>query len=184
MKLRDLVLGAAAVLALTSGCGGQAESGPAPPAAGANAAPSGQDLDLDKVDACVLLNDDELRAIFDEPGGKKSPTNTGSIKGCAFDDASGGSYVQVSVQLVPTGDKQQFDFDRSQAKAPLSITGVGDEAFGWYTDEGVEVETRYRGAVVTVALELYPSSDSDKLDDPAAVLDKLTTLTRQALARL
>lgn len=54
----------------------------------------------------------------------------------------------------------------------------------WYTDERVEVETRYRGTVVTVALELYPSSGSDKLDDPAAVLDKLTTLTRQALTRL
>jgi hypothetical protein len=37
---------------------------------------------------------------------------------------------------------------------------------------------------VQVALELYPSAGSDKLDDPAAVLDKLTTLTRQALARL
>jgi hypothetical protein len=184
MKLRDLVLGAAAVLALTSGCGGRAKEDPAPPAASESAVPSGKDIDLDKVDACVLLSDDELRAIFDEPAGKKSPTNTGSIKGCALDDASGSRYVQVSVQVAPTGDKQQFDFDRSQAKTPVSITGVGEEAFGWYTDEQVEVETRYRGVVVTVALELYPSAGSDKLDDPAALLEKVTTLTRQALARL
>jgi hypothetical protein len=182
MRIRGLVLGVAALVALASGCGGRTEPDQAAPVGGEKAAGSGQDVDLDKVDACALLSDEELRGFFGEAPGEKTPKPAPYLRGCALDDISGTSYVFVSVQVPPIGDKKQFDHDRSQTKKPVVITGVGEEAFGRYNDEEAEVETRYRGAVVILTVLLY--SYSGKLDDPAAVLDKLTALTRHALARL
>ena len=183
MRIRALVLGAAALLALTSGCGDQAAPDRATPGEGVLG--SGEDIDLDKVDACALVSDDELRAFFGEPAGKTEPKPAPYLRGCALDDASGTSYVFVSVQDPPIGDKQQFDFDRSQTEKPVAVTGVGEEAFGWYDDESAEVETRYRGALVIVTVVLYASfSVRPTLDDPAAVFDRLTQLTKHALARL
>jgi hypothetical protein len=183
MRIRALVLGAAALLALTSGCGDQAAPDRAAPGEGVLG--SGEDIDLDMVDACALVSDDELRAFFGEPAGKKEPKSAGYLRGCALDDASGTSYVFVSVQDPPIGHKEQFDFDRSQTGKPVAVTGVGEEAFGWYDDESASVETRYRGALVIVSVVLYASfSVRPTLDDPAAVFDRLTLLTKQALARL
>jgi hypothetical protein len=182
MGLRTLVLGAAALLALTSGCGGPAAPDGTPPEVGDKAAGSGQDVDIDKVDVCALVSDDELRAFFGEPAGTKAPKPGPYLRGCEANDASGTSYVFVSVGAPPIGDKQQFDFDRSQTKKPLAVTGVGEEAFGRYDEESATVETRHRGALVILSLVLY--SYTDRLDDPAAVFDRLTLLTKQALARL
>ena len=183
MGVRALVLGAAALLALTSGCGDQAAPDRAAPGEGVPG--SGEGIDLDKVDACALVSDDELRAFFGEPAGKKEPKPAGFIRGCALDDASGTSYVFVSVQHPPIGPKEQFDFDRSQTEKPVTVTGVGEEAFGFYDDDSAEVETLFRGALVIVAVVLYDSFPvRPTLDDPAAVFDRLTLLTKHALARL
>jgi hypothetical protein len=184
MRIRALVLGAAALVALTSGCGDRGAPGHAAPADGEGVLGSGQDLDLDKVDACALVTDDELRAFFGEPAGKKEPKPFGYIRGCALDDASGTSYVFVSVQHPPIGHKEQFDFDRSQTTKPVAVTGVGEEAFGWYDEDDAEVETRHRGALVIVSIVLYAANGVGRLDDPPAVFDRLTLLTKQALARL
>jgi hypothetical protein len=180
MKVRAVMIGAATLLALMSGCGDEAEPG-APAAGGQPAAGSAGDLDLDDIDPCTLVSDEELRAFFGEPPGEKTPNGAGFIKGCAHDDASGSSYVHVSVQVAPLGAKQQYDFDKSSTTKPIDLTGVGDEAFGRYDDDEAGVEARHRGALVHLVLLRY---DDKTLDDPAAVLDKLTVLTKQAIARL
>jgi hypothetical protein len=182
MRFGALVIGAAALLALTTGCGDTAEPGQAAPGAGPPAGgPPAAAIELADVDACTLVSDDELRAFFGESAGEKTPNGAGFIKGCALDNASGSWYVHVSVQATPLGDKKQFDFDKSETKQPIDLSGVGDEAFGRYTDTEAGVEARHRGALVH--LVLIPYGD-DKLDDPAGTLDKLTVLTKQAIARL
>jgi hypothetical protein len=182
MKVRIHVLGAAALLALTSACGGGDDGDQGGPGAGGEAARGGQAIDLDEVDPCALLSDEELLSFFGEPTGTKEPKGGAFLKGCALDDASGTSYVFVSVMVMPTGDKKQYDFNLSQTKNPVAVTGVGEEAFGYHGDDGASVETRYRGALVNVSVVLY--SFTDKLEDPLGVIEKLTVLTRQALARL
>jgi hypothetical protein len=182
MKVRALGLGAAALLALMSGCGGRAEPDQAAPGSGEHVAGPGQDIDLDKIDACAILSDDELRAFFGEPPGEKTPKPAPYLRGCALDDASGTSYVFVAVQTSPIGDKRQFDHDRSQSRKPMDVTGVGEEAFGGYDDDSATVETRYRGVLVILSLVLY--SNTGKLDEPAATFERLTVLTKHALARL
>jgi hypothetical protein len=182
MKVRALMVGGAALLALTSGCGGGAEPDQAAPGSVGQVAGPEQAVDLDKVDACALLSDEELRAFFGEPPGGKTPKGAPYLRGCEVEDASGTSYVFVAVQGSPIGDKQQFDHDRSQSGKPVDVTGVGEEAFGGYDDDSAEVETRYRGVLVIVSLEVY--SHAGPLDEPAAVFERLTALTRHALARL
>jgi hypothetical protein len=185
MKVRALGLGAAALLALISGCGGRAEPDQAGPGSGGQVAGPGPDIDLDKIDACALLSDDELRAFFGEPPGEKRPNPAPSLRGCEVDDASGTSYVFVAVQTSPVGAEQQFDHDRSQSKKPVDLTGVGEEAFGGYDDDSAAVEARYRGVLVILSLVLYSHiGKMDKLDEPAATFERLTVLTKHALARL
>jgi hypothetical protein len=185
MRVRALVLGVVAVVALTSGCGDRTEPDGVPaggqPAGGQPAAGQGK-VDLDKVDPCTLLTNEELQAFFGEPAGEKEPKGGAFLKGCALDDASGTSYVFVSVMVSPLGAKKQFDFDKSQTKNPTAISGVGEEAFGNFDDDEASIETHHRDALVIVSVLLY--SYTDKLDDPAATVDKLTTLTKQVLTRL
>ena len=183
MRIRALVLGAAALLALAvGGCGEDAEPARPPGGGGNVAGGSGDGVKLDNVDACALLSDEELQTFFGEPAGGKEPRDGVFMKACALDNASEKSYVFISVMVTPTGDKEQFDYNKSVAKNAVAVSGVGDEAFGWYDEDEAQIEARHRGAVVGVGLTLHVGFGT--LDDPKATLDKVTVLAKQALARL
>jgi len=170
-----------------AGCGSDPEPSAAAPettavAHGTSAGNAGATIQVDDLDACTVISDAQVQTFFGEPGGEKSPLNAAFAASCSYDDSSGDSYINLTVQVPPGGPKKQIDYNKGNARNVKPTSGLGDEGFSWYTSKEAGVEIVYRGALVSFSQEFY--SLSYRIKDPGAVIAKLTALAGPALKQI
>jgi hypothetical protein len=122
------------------------------------------------IDPCTLLTQAEIEHVIGPLQGKPKADKEGQAAWCTYEFANGKDALEVWV--FPA---EGIDRGRKEAKKPIAVTGLGEEAF---MDRGMNdldyVDLFIKKGTVTVRLSLK---------ETAGDADKLKALGQKALGR-
>ena len=149
----------------------QAGGAPASAAPSAAASPSGGS---GAAAACSLITEQEASTALGSDPGPGVADTLGIATSCTF----GTPPSILRVDLVPTDGKASYEHALGLAKAHpvVTISGVGDGAFGTFNGTVGSIEFYKGDAVVSILLAANGASTPSQ--------DKLTVLAKQAAGRL
>ena len=158
----------------SSGSTGAASPGGAPTSGSPSSNTTAPTVSHGDGTACSLITEQEATTALGTDPGTGAADSKGPATSCTF----GAPSSMLRVDLVPTGGKVGYEhaLGIAQANPVVTISGVGDGAFGVFNGTLGAIDF-YKGDSVVIVL-LTP------LDASTTSQDKLTALAKEAAGRL